>query len=179
MTTQKGRKLDAATVKEAAAGRWLEILTAAGIPAAALDGKGHPCPRCGGSDRFAAHKDIAQRGAVICTNACPRAVVMDWPHPMVQGLRFPRGPAVCGRLLAHLAQRTGPRRTARTAADCGHLRLSRRRREPGLSGSAPRTQGLSAATPEARRRLALEHAGYRAPASTGCPSCWRPILRPW
>jgi hypothetical protein len=61
---------DAATVKAAAAGRWLEILTAAGIPADLLDGKGHPCPwpGCGGTDRFAAQRDFAERGAVICRN---------------------------------------------------------------------------------------------------------------
>ena len=66
MTSTKGSTPDAATIKRAAAGRWLEILTAAGIPAELLDGKGHSCPRCGGSDRFAADNDIAERGAVIC-----------------------------------------------------------------------------------------------------------------
>lgn len=63
---KKGRTLDAAAVKSAATGRWIEILAAAGIAADLLDGKGHPCPKCGGDDRFAAHTDIAERGAVIC-----------------------------------------------------------------------------------------------------------------
>lgn len=66
MTSKKGRMPEAAAVKAAAAGRWIEILHAAGIDSSLLDGKGHPCPKCGGDDRFAAHKDVATRGAVIC-----------------------------------------------------------------------------------------------------------------
>ena len=66
MNARKGRMPDAATVKAAAAGRWMEILTASGIDAGLLDGRGHPCPRCGGTDRFAAFRDVAERGAVHC-----------------------------------------------------------------------------------------------------------------
>ena len=41
------------TIKVAAAGRWPEILAAlGGIPAEVLDGQHHPCPKCGGKDRF-------------------------------------------------------------------------------------------------------------------------------
>ena len=50
----------------AARGRWFDILTEAGLPAERLDGRGHPCPLCGGRDRFAAWPDVAQRGAVHC-----------------------------------------------------------------------------------------------------------------
>jgi len=39
-------------VKEAARGRELELLAAVGIPERILDGKHHPCPKCGGTDRF-------------------------------------------------------------------------------------------------------------------------------
>ena len=50
-----------------AAGRWLEILEAAGVPSSLLEGRiGRPCPRCGGNDRFAPMKDIEYRGAVLC-----------------------------------------------------------------------------------------------------------------
>lgn len=50
-----------------AAGRWIEILVAAGVPSDALDGRrGRPCPRCGGRDRFAPMSDVAERGAVLC-----------------------------------------------------------------------------------------------------------------
>lgn len=54
-------------LKNLAAGRWVEILTAAGIPSDALIGRrGRPCPRCCGCDRFAPMPDVAERGAVLC-----------------------------------------------------------------------------------------------------------------
>ncbi|QDT13053.1 primase-helicase zinc-binding domain-containing protein [Planctomycetes bacterium K23_9] len=53
-------------INSVARGRWVEILAAAGIPADRLDGRGHACPRCGGSDRFSAFENIQQRGAVHC-----------------------------------------------------------------------------------------------------------------
>ncbi|WP_068266557.1 hypothetical protein [Rubripirellula obstinata] len=49
-----------------AAGRWLAILSDAGLPAELLDGRGHPCINCRGRDRFAAWPDVAARGAVHC-----------------------------------------------------------------------------------------------------------------
>jgi hypothetical protein len=61
----QSKRLSAEDVKAAASGRWLEILTSvAGIPAEALDGKGHPCPKCGGTDRFSFIDNTA--GAVLC-----------------------------------------------------------------------------------------------------------------
>lgn len=58
-------QLSAEAVKAAAAGRWLEILEAvAGIPCGLLDGKGHPCPKCGGTDRFNLFNKAT--GAVFC-----------------------------------------------------------------------------------------------------------------
>ena len=45
--------IDSQTIKQAARGRWPEILrTLGGISADLLDGKHHPCPKCGGTDRF-------------------------------------------------------------------------------------------------------------------------------
>ena len=45
--------IDANDVKQAAAGKWPEILTTlGGIPPESLNGKNGPCPRCGGTDRF-------------------------------------------------------------------------------------------------------------------------------
>ena len=41
-------------------GSWREILTGAGLPVEFLDGRGHPCPLCGGRDRFAVFHDIAE-----------------------------------------------------------------------------------------------------------------------
>jgi len=55
-------------VKAAASGRWLEVLNVvAGIDAALLDGRNHPCPSCGGTDRF--RMIDADAGAVLC-NVC-------------------------------------------------------------------------------------------------------------
>lgn len=60
--------LDVDLVRSSASGRWLEILQSlAGIPLGILDGNHHPCPRCGGSDRFRLVDRSA--GAVIC-NQC-------------------------------------------------------------------------------------------------------------
>ena len=56
-----------AELKQAASGRWREILTAAGIPAESLDRRGRPCPKCSeGDDRFAILRDFETVGAVHC-----------------------------------------------------------------------------------------------------------------
>ncbi len=61
-------RLDTNAVKQRAAGRWQEILTAlGGIDAGIFDGKNHPCPRCGGFDRFRFIDGDA--GALFC-NQC-------------------------------------------------------------------------------------------------------------
>ncbi|MCW5705488.1 MAG: hypothetical protein KIT82_23260, partial [Bradyrhizobium sp.] len=40
-------------LKDRARGRWKQILSvAAGIDSRHLDGKHHPCPMCGGKDRW-------------------------------------------------------------------------------------------------------------------------------
>lgn len=57
-------------VRSAASRRWPSILsTLAGIDADLLDGQHHPCPKCGGTDRFRAFKDFEETGGVIC-NQC-------------------------------------------------------------------------------------------------------------
>jgi P4 family phage/plasmid primase-like protien len=63
---KKGLDLD--LIKQAARGRWPEILTATcNIPSSSLDGRHHPCPKCGGADRFRLINEDA--GAVLC-NGC-------------------------------------------------------------------------------------------------------------
>ena len=61
---------EVAAIKQAAAGRWPEILSRlADVPLELLDGKHHPCPKCGGKDRFRAFDDFAETGGVYC-NKC-------------------------------------------------------------------------------------------------------------
>ncbi|MBC8357010.1 MAG: hypothetical protein H8E66_33985 [Planctomycetes bacterium] len=61
-------RLDKDAIKQAASGRWSEILSnLAGISADVLDGKHHPCPKCDGDDRFRMIDEDA--GALFC-NQC-------------------------------------------------------------------------------------------------------------
>ena len=63
--------VDLQAIKDAARGRWLEIIPAlTSIPAERLDGRQHyPCPKCGGVDRFREFDDFAETGGVYC-NQC-------------------------------------------------------------------------------------------------------------
>lgn len=61
-------RIDIETVRSAAATRWPEILSAiGGVDGDILDGKHHPCPKCGGKDRFRAFDD--KSGGAFC-NGC-------------------------------------------------------------------------------------------------------------
>lgn len=51
-------------------GRWAEVLCGpGGLPADIIDGEHHPCPKCGGSNRFRVFNDFADTGGVFC-NQC-------------------------------------------------------------------------------------------------------------
>lgn len=55
------------TLLDAARRLWVWILIRAGVLEQYLDGKGHPCIKFGrGTDRFAAHPNVVNRGAVHC-----------------------------------------------------------------------------------------------------------------
>ena len=59
-------------LKQQAAGRWPEILSAlGGCPAEILDGKHHPCPKCGGKDRF---RMIDQEAGALYCNQCGKGL---------------------------------------------------------------------------------------------------------
>jgi phage/plasmid primase-like uncharacterized protein len=66
------KRLDKTDVEQAAHGRWDFILsTVAGVDSAILDGVHHPCPNCGGTDRFNADREkFATTGQVWCNQDC-------------------------------------------------------------------------------------------------------------
>lgn len=59
-------RYDISQIKSLAIGRWPELL---GLDSEILDTLHHPCPKCGGRDRFRALDDFNRTGAVIC-NKC-------------------------------------------------------------------------------------------------------------
>ncbi|MEK6249191.1 MAG: hypothetical protein N2C12_13500, partial [Planctomycetales bacterium] len=60
------------SLKSLASEKWPKILTAiTRIDPGLLDGKHHPCPKCGGTDRFRVFDDFADTGGMIC-NQCHR-----------------------------------------------------------------------------------------------------------
>lgn len=87
-------------IKQAASGRWLEILPAIGISYELLDGRGHPCPKCGGEDRFAAFSDVSVTGGVICRKCFNKAnadglAAIKW----FDGCSFPEAIAIVAEFL--------------------------------------------------------------------------------
>lgn len=56
---------DFKTVKNAANGKWREILSSAGIDTSLLKNHHSPCPGCGGKDRFR-FDDLNGDGTFIC-----------------------------------------------------------------------------------------------------------------
>ncbi len=67
MTTTTLKPLTLDELKHLASTRWPEILSSlGGCPAEILDGRHHPCPLCGGTDRFSVFKDFAQTGGLLC-----------------------------------------------------------------------------------------------------------------
>ncbi|NQT12070.1 MAG: hypothetical protein HQ582_04950, partial [Planctomycetes bacterium] len=82
--------MEAAELKQAAAGREIDILVeVAGIDRDLLDGKHHPCPLCGGSDRLR----LVDRGAgALRCNVCFATGCGDFIAAVqkFQGLSFPQ-----------------------------------------------------------------------------------------
>jgi P4 family phage/plasmid primase-like protien len=58
-------------LKKQAADRWAEIISRlTGLPESILDTKHHPCPKCGGEDRFNLDRDGS--GSIFCNQCQPR-----------------------------------------------------------------------------------------------------------
>lgn len=66
------QRLDIATVRAAARGRWQHILSALGICVPANPRKHAPCPSCGGRDRFR-FDDRDGAGSWFCNRCTPQA----------------------------------------------------------------------------------------------------------
>ncbi|MGN1208997.1 MAG: toprim domain-containing protein [Duodenibacillus sp.] len=84
--TSASRRIDA--VMSAARGQWRRVLTEAGVEARLLDGKPHPCPVCGGRDRFV-FDDKYGRGDSFCRH-CGHATGLDLLCAF-RGLTFMQG----------------------------------------------------------------------------------------
>lgn len=67
MPSKSNGHYDKEEIKRSIQGRGLGLLISIGIPSESLDGKHHPCPKCGGKDRFRA-LDI-EKGVLFC-NQC-------------------------------------------------------------------------------------------------------------
>ena len=61
-------KYESNDVVAACTGREIEVLGLASIPETVLDGRGHPCPACGGTDRFSFQR---KDGRVQCRKCFP------------------------------------------------------------------------------------------------------------
>lgn len=100
-------------IHEQAKGRWRALLPRFDVPTKSLDGKQHPCPSCGGKDRFR-FDDKEGRGTWIC-NVCGAGngvtmVMRLTGLPFVEAAR---------RIREHLPEcPTGPTRPPRNEARC-------------------------------------------------------------
>lgn len=64
------KRYDVDAIRDACRGQWIDILSAlGGVGVDLMDGSHHPCPKCGGTDRFRAFGDVADKGGLIC-NQC-------------------------------------------------------------------------------------------------------------
>lgn len=94
---QRTRRPTIEELKFAASGLWPDIFyDAGGVPHEHLDGRGYPCVRCGGTDRFAAFKDVAERGSLQCRH-CFNANTDPRPGDGIASLRWLLG---CGTVPA-------------------------------------------------------------------------------
>lgn len=68
MDSHKKRLPDFASIKYQASGKWLQLIPALSSYGPELfDSRKHPCPKCGGVDRFRAFDDFSQEGGVVCS----------------------------------------------------------------------------------------------------------------
>ncbi|MCA9265236.1 MAG: hypothetical protein KDA60_15350 [Planctomycetales bacterium] len=99
---------DKDSVKSAAKGKWRDIITSTCGLLDILDGRHHPCPKCGGEDRFNAYRDFEDTGGVRCNNCFDKggdgfATIM-WHN----GVSFPDALAAVAECLGLLPGDSNP-----------------------------------------------------------------------
>ena len=99
--SKAAKGIDVEALKGQVAGRWPELLsTLGGVAADILDGKNHPCPKCGGKDRFRMI-DVAA-GALFLQPMLPSG--QRRRHRRAQWLRGGTFPETVNALAEHLGQ---------------------------------------------------------------------------
>lgn len=102
---------DLEQLKSAASGRWYDIIAHfCGIQGEWLDGRHHPCPKCGGTDRFNAYRDFSETGGMRC-NQCFADRNQDGIAAIMwmRGLDFKTAIAELGEYLGIKPSKTGKR----------------------------------------------------------------------
>lgn len=111
--------MNIARIRDAACGRWPDILPRLGVPGDSLTGKHGPCPGCGGRDRFR-FDDRDGRGTWICGGGgAPIAGDGFALLQHIHGWDFPRTLAEVASLLGIQpdSKRPAPRSTLGTVAE--------------------------------------------------------------
>jgi hypothetical protein len=65
-------RYDIQDLKRQMSGRWDVFLSQYGLTGHVTDGRSHPCPKCGGEDRFNVDKLYASNGTVWCRHCYPK-----------------------------------------------------------------------------------------------------------
>jgi len=121
-------RYDPTDVKVRARNRWGEILSAvAGLPPDSLDGDHHPCPKCGGADRFR-FTDRDGDGSLIC-NACARRQCGDG----IAALQWALGcdfPTAVARVAEYVGAPDLPGASCHSHGASGKPKTSRARKPP-------------------------------------------------
>lgn len=100
------------SIHDRARGRWPEIWTQLfGIPAAVLNGRHHPCPGCGGDDRFRVNTKRIEHGVWFCGGEAKGGLDLCM-H--VSGLGFRD---VAAKIEELVGKDDSPREVVRTATD--------------------------------------------------------------
>lgn len=103
-------------IKQAARGRELDIYRdVAGIPGDYLDGRHHPCPNCGGKDRFRVMTEKPDK-PVFCNKECfgKRAVDVIGAVEQFQGVSFDEACSLIGEYLGLTERGTLPAKRKQT-----------------------------------------------------------------